>query len=95
MKNIVDSYSRNFIDVVCRGEWRIALPLVSADLVCRTRSDGRHGHGCARHDRAASTEGARAKADAGIQDLNLNLNLNLLNISLGMVILRVASKQAN
>lgn len=43
MKNIVDSYSRNFIDVVCRGEWRVALPLVSADLVCRTRSDaGRH-----------------------------------------------------
>lgn len=41
MKNIVDSYSRNFIDVVCRGEWRVALPLVSADLVCRTRSDGR------------------------------------------------------
>ena len=53
MKNIVDSYSRNFIDVVCRGEWRVALPLVCpADLMCRTRSDGRHGHGCARHDRA-------------------------------------------
>jgi hypothetical protein len=93
MKNIVDSYSRNFIDVVCRGEWRVALPLVCpADLMCplaATAATGTAAPDMTEH-RGCSCEGRR-----GNPRLELELELELVEHLLGLVILRVASKQAN